>query len=67
MGTMQFGRLVGEADSLHILSRTFELGINFIDMAGVYSKWVENLGALNVKLTEEEKQALDKLTNWKER
>jgi diketogulonate reductase-like aldo/keto reductase len=36
-------------------------------MAGVYSKWVENLGALNVKLTEEEKQALDKLTNWKER
>ena len=41
MGTMQFGWSVGEADTLRILSRTFEAGINFIDTADVYSKWVE--------------------------
>lgn len=41
MGTMQFGWSVEEADTLRILSRTFEAGINFIDTADVYSKWVE--------------------------
>jgi aryl-alcohol dehydrogenase-like predicted oxidoreductase len=41
MGTMQFGWSVDEADTLRILSRTFEAGINFIDTADVYSKWVE--------------------------
>lgn len=41
MGTMQFGWSVSEADTLRILSRTFEAGINFIDTADVYSKWVE--------------------------
>jgi aryl-alcohol dehydrogenase-like predicted oxidoreductase len=41
MGTMQFGWSVGEADTLRILSRTFEAGINFIDTADVYSKWVD--------------------------
>jgi aryl-alcohol dehydrogenase-like predicted oxidoreductase len=41
MGTMQFGWSVDETDSLRILSRTFEVGINFIDTADVYSKWVE--------------------------
>ena len=41
MGTMQFGWSVGEADSQCVLSATFEAGINFIDTADVYSKWVD--------------------------
>ena len=41
MGTMQFGWSVGEADTRRVLSRTFEAGINFIDTADVYSKWVD--------------------------
>ena len=41
MGTMQFGWSVDETDTQRILSRTFEAGINFIDTADVYSKWVE--------------------------
>lgn len=42
MGTMQFGWSVDEADTLRILSRTFEAGVNFIDTANVYSKWVDS-------------------------
>lgn len=41
MGTMQFGWSVDEADTQRILSRTFEAGINFIDTADIYSKWVD--------------------------
>ena len=41
MGTMQFGWSVDEADTQRILFRTYEAGINFIDTADVYSKWVE--------------------------
>lgn len=41
MGTMQFGWSVGEAETHTILSATVEAGINFIDTADVYSKWVE--------------------------
>jgi aryl-alcohol dehydrogenase-like predicted oxidoreductase len=41
MGTMQFGWSVTEADTHQILSATFNAGINFIDTADVYSKWVE--------------------------
>jgi aryl-alcohol dehydrogenase-like predicted oxidoreductase len=44
MGTMQFGWSVDEADTQRILSRTLEAGINFIDSADVYSKWVEVAG-----------------------
>lgn len=40
MGTMQFGWSVDEADTQRILSATYEAGINFIDTADVYSKWV---------------------------
>jgi aryl-alcohol dehydrogenase-like predicted oxidoreductase len=40
MGTMQFGWSVDEADTQRILSRSYEAGINFIDTADVYSKWV---------------------------
>ena len=41
MGTMQFGWSVDEDDTQRILSRTFEAGINFIDTADIYSKWVD--------------------------
>lgn len=41
MGTMQFGWSVGEADARSILSRSYEAGINFIDTADIYSKWVD--------------------------
>ena len=40
MGTMQFGWSVDEADTQRILSRTYEAGINFLDTADVYSRWV---------------------------
>jgi aryl-alcohol dehydrogenase-like predicted oxidoreductase len=38
---MQFGWSVGEADARSILSRSYEAGINFIDTADIYSKWVD--------------------------
>jgi aryl-alcohol dehydrogenase-like predicted oxidoreductase len=41
MGTMQFGWSVGETDTHRILSATLDSGINFIDTADVYSKWVD--------------------------
>jgi len=41
MGTMQLGWSLNEADSHQVLSATFGAGINFIDTADVYSKWVE--------------------------
>ncbi len=42
MGTMQFGWSVAEAESHRILTAAFEAGINFIDTADIYSKWVED-------------------------
>jgi aryl-alcohol dehydrogenase-like predicted oxidoreductase len=41
MGTMQFGWSVSEADTQRVLSAAFEAGINFVDTADVYSRWVE--------------------------
>lgn len=41
MGTMQFGWSVNEADTHSILSATVDSGINFIDTADIYSKWVD--------------------------
>jgi aryl-alcohol dehydrogenase-like predicted oxidoreductase len=41
MGTMQFGWSVNEADTQRVLSAALEAGINFIDTADVYSRWVE--------------------------
>lgn len=40
MGSMQFGWTADEALSYEILSRSFEAGINFIDTANIYSRWV---------------------------
>ena len=48
MGTMQFGWSVNEADTHSILSATVDAGINFIDTADIYSKWVEgNAGGVS--------------------
>ncbi|MBK8821314.1 MAG: aldo/keto reductase [Anaerolineales bacterium] len=41
MGTMQFGWSLNETDTHRILSATVDAGINFIDTADIYSKWVE--------------------------
>lgn len=40
LGTMQFGWSVSEVESFEILSEAFEAGINFIDTADMYSRWV---------------------------
>lgn len=40
LGTMQFGWTADEATSLRILSVAYEAGINFIDTANIYSRWV---------------------------
>ncbi len=41
MGTMQFGWSVDEPNTHQILSATIDAGINFIDTADIYSKWVD--------------------------
>lgn len=41
LGSMQFGWTADEALSHRILSTAFEAGVNFIDTADVYSRWVE--------------------------
>lgn len=41
LGTMQFGWTASEELSYQILSTAFEAGINFLDTADVYSRWVE--------------------------
>jgi aryl-alcohol dehydrogenase-like predicted oxidoreductase len=41
LGTMQFGWTADEPLSFEILGAAFEAGINFIDTADVYSRWVE--------------------------
>lgn len=41
MGTMQFGWSADEVTAHQILSKAYETGVNFIDTADVYSRWVE--------------------------
>lgn len=41
MGTMQFGWTADEDTSFEVLSRSYEAGINFLDTADIYSRWVE--------------------------
>jgi aryl-alcohol dehydrogenase-like predicted oxidoreductase len=41
LGSMQFGWTADEKESHRILSSAFEAGINFIDTANVYSRWVD--------------------------
>lgn len=40
LGTMQFGWTADEETSHQVLSASWEAGINFIDTADVYSRWV---------------------------
>ncbi|MBI5352044.1 MAG: aldo/keto reductase [Chloroflexi bacterium] len=48
MGTMQFGWSVNEVETYRILSATLDAGVNFIDTADIYSKWVEgNAGGVS--------------------
>lgn len=42
LGTMTFRWTTTEAESLRVLDRAFEAGINFIDTADVYSFWAED-------------------------
>jgi aryl-alcohol dehydrogenase-like predicted oxidoreductase len=41
LGTMTFGWSADEATSFAIMDVAFEAGINFLDTADVYSRWVE--------------------------
>lgn len=41
MGTMQFGWTADEALSFRILSAALDAGLNFIDTADIYSRWVD--------------------------
>jgi aryl-alcohol dehydrogenase-like predicted oxidoreductase len=41
LGTMQFGWTADEDQSLAVLDAAYEAGINFIDTADIYSRWVE--------------------------
>lgn len=41
MGSMQFGWTADKNTSHQILSKAYDAGINFIDSADVYSRWVE--------------------------
>lgn len=42
LGTMQFGWTADEETSYQILNEAFEAGLNFLDTADVYSRWVPN-------------------------
>jgi aryl-alcohol dehydrogenase-like predicted oxidoreductase len=41
LGTMQFGWTADEALSFRVLSAAREAGVNFIDTADIYSRWVD--------------------------
>lgn len=41
LGTMQFGWTADETTSIEVLTAAFDRGVNFIDTADVYSRWVE--------------------------
>jgi aryl-alcohol dehydrogenase-like predicted oxidoreductase len=41
LGTMQFGWTADEGASKQILTAAYEAGINFIDTADIYSRWVK--------------------------
>lgn len=41
LGTMQFGWTADEAAAQRVLSAAYEVGINFIDTADIYSRWAD--------------------------
>ncbi len=51
LGSMQFGWTANEELSFEILNAAYQAGINFIDTADIYSKWVEgNPGGVAEKI-----------------
>jgi len=51
MGTMQFGWTADEPLSHQIMSAAFDQGLNFLDTADVYSRWVEgNPGGISEQI-----------------
>jgi aryl-alcohol dehydrogenase-like predicted oxidoreductase len=60
--TMQFGWSADDPLSHKILSAAYESGVNFIDTADKLEQLTDNLSALSVILTTEEKKSLDGLT-----
>jgi aryl-alcohol dehydrogenase-like predicted oxidoreductase len=51
LGTMQFGWSADEATSFSVLSAAYEAGLNFIDTADIYSRWVAgNPGGVSEKI-----------------
>jgi aryl-alcohol dehydrogenase-like predicted oxidoreductase len=51
MGTMQFGWTADEKTSFEVLNATFQAGINFLDTADIYSRWVDgNPGGVAEKI-----------------
>ena len=51
MGTMQFGWSADEKTSFSILSKAVDDGLNFIDTADIYSRWVEgNPGGISEQI-----------------
>ncbi len=41
LGTMQFGWTADEKASLEVLDAAYDAGINFIDTADIYSRWID--------------------------
>jgi len=41
LGTMQFGWTANEKTSFEVLDAAYDAGINFIDTADIYSRWIE--------------------------
>jgi aryl-alcohol dehydrogenase-like predicted oxidoreductase len=41
LGTMQFGWTADEPTASEVLDKAFEAGVNFLDTADVYSRWVD--------------------------
>ena len=51
MGTMQFGWTADEEISFEVLNAAYQAGINFIDTADIYSRWVEgNPGGISEQI-----------------
>ncbi|MFU8771664.1 MAG: aldo/keto reductase [Anaerolineales bacterium] len=51
LGSMQFGWTANEQTTFQVLNAAFDAGINFIDTADIYSRWVEgNPGGVSESL-----------------
>jgi aryl-alcohol dehydrogenase-like predicted oxidoreductase len=51
LGTMQFGWTADQATSLKVLDAAFDAGVNFIDTANIYSRWVDgNPGGISEQI-----------------